>query len=415
MLTPLPGLLPGLTELYQDLHAHPELSFAEHRTAAEIARRLTALGYEVTAGVGRTGVVGLLRNGDGPTVLLRADIDALPLAERTGLPYASSVIATDARGQAVPVMHACGHDLHITWLIGAATLFAAARDAWSGTLMLAFQPAEEIAAGAAAMVDDGLFDRFGRPDVALGQHVFPLPAGVVRYRPGVTMAACDTLRVRLFGRGGHGSRPERTVDPVVLAASTVMRLQTVVSREIAASDVAVVTVGTLHAGTKENIIPDDAELTVNIRTFELEVRARVLTAVDRIIRGEAAAAGAPRPPRIEKMYAFDALTNDAGATVRVADAFTARFGADRVGTAPALTGSEDFGVFGSRGGFPSVFWFVGGVDPVRYEAAERADRVNEDIASNHSPIFAPVLETTLPTGVETLVTAALLWLGPPSG
>src|SRR6266498_137904 len=249
MLTPLPGLLPGLTELYQDLHAHPELSFAEHRTAAEIARRLTALGYEVTAGVGRTGVVGLLRNGDGPTVLLRADIDALPLSER-----------------------------------------------------------------------------FGRPDVALGQHVFPLPAGVVRYRPGVTMAACDTLRVRLFGRGGHGSRPERTVDPVVLAASTVMRLQTVVSREIAASDVAVVTVRTLHAGTKENIIPDDAELTVNIRTFELEVRARVLTAVDRIIRGEAAAAGAPRPPRIEKMYAFDALTNDAGATVRVADAFTARFG-----------------------------------------------------------------------------------------
>src|SRR6266511_1969621 len=386
MLTPLPGLLPGLTELYQDLHAHPELSFAEHRTAAEIARRLTALGYEVTAGVGRTGVVGLLRNGDGPTVLLRADIDALPLAERTGLPYASSVIATDARGQAVPVMHACGHDLHITWLIGAATLFAAARDAWSGTLMLAFQPAGEIAAGAAAMVDDGLFDRFGRPDVALGQHVFPLPAGVVRYRPGVTMAAC-----------------------------TVMRLQTVVSREIAASDVAVVTVGTLHAGTKENIIPDDAELTVNIRTFELEVRARVLTAVDRIIRGEAAAAGAPRPPRIEKMYAFDALTNDAGATVRVADAFTARVGADRVGTAPSLSGSEDFGVFGSRGSFPTVVWLVGGVPPVRYEAAERADRVNEDIASNHSPIFAPVLETTLPTGVETLVTAALLWLGPPSG
>src|SRR6266511_2782280 len=300
MLTPLPGLLPGLTELYQDLHAHPELSFAEHRTAAEIARRLTALGYEVTAGVGRTGVVGLLRNGDGPTVLLRADIDALPLAERTGLPYASSVIATDARGQ----------------------------------------------------------------------HVFPLPAGVVRYRPGVTMAACDTLRVRLFGRGGHGSRPERTVDPVVLAASTVMRLQTVVSREIAASDVAVVTVGTLHAGTKENIIPDDAELTVNIRTFELEVRARVLTAVDRIIRGEAAAAGAPRPPRIEKMYAFDALTNDAGATVRVADAFTARVGADRVGTAPSLSGSEDFGVFGSRGSFPTVVWLVGGVPPVRYEAAE---------------------------------------------
>jgi hippurate hydrolase len=411
MLTALPSLLPGLTELYEDLHAHPELSFAEHRTAAEIARRLKEIGCDVAAGVGRTGVVGMLRNGDGPTVLLRADIDALPVAERTGLPYASSVTATDARGQRVPVMHACGHDLHITWLIGAATLFASHRDAWSGTLMLVFQPAEEIAAGAAAMVDDGLFDRFGRPDVALGQHVFPIPAGTVLYRSGLAMAACDSLHVRLVGRGGHGSRPQATIDPIVLAASTVMRLQTIVSREIAPQDTAVVTVGMLHAGTKENIIPDEAELTVNIRTFEPAVRDRVRASVGRIIRGEAATAGAPEP-QITTMYAFDAVTNDETATQRVAGALAAQLGADRVGAGPAVTGSEDFGVFGDRGGFPSVFWFVGGTDPDAYAAAKQAGRLDEDVASNHSPFFAPVLDPTLPTGVQTLVAAALLWLAP---
>jgi metal-dependent amidase/aminoacylase/carboxypeptidase family protein len=223
------------------------------------------------------------------------------------------------------------------------------------------------------------------------------------------------LRVRLFGRGGHGSRPEATVDPVVLAASTVMRLQTVVSREIAASDVAVVTVGTLHAGTKENIIPDDAELTLNIRAFEPAVRTRVLAAVDRIIRGEATTAGAPRPPLIETMYAFEALNNDATATERVADALVDRFGVQRVRVAPAATGSEDFGVFGTRGGFPSVFWFVGGMDPGRYLAAEQAGRLVEEVPSNHSAFFAPVLDTTLPTGVEALVTAAYQWLGSPAG
>jgi hippurate hydrolase len=400
MLSLLPPLLPGLTSLYQDLHAHPELSFAEHRTAAEVGRRLTELGYEVASGVGRTGVVGVLRNGPGPTVLLRADMDALPVTERTGLPYSSMNPG---------VMHACGHDLHVTWLVGAATLFATARDAWSGTLMLVFQPAEEIAGGAESMVDDGLFERFGRPDVGLGQHVLPFPAGTVRYRAGLAMAACDALRVRLIGRGAHGSAPENGIDPIVLAASTVMRLQTVVSREIGARDVAVVTVGTLHAGTKENIIPDDAELTVNIRSFEPAIRARVVAAVERIILGEAVTAGAPTP-EIERMYSFGAVNNDDTVTTTVAGAFEQRFGAERVQVGPPLTGSEDFGVFGERGGFPSLFWFVGGGDPARYQAALDAGRIAEEIPSNHSPHFAPVLDPTLSHGVDTLVTAALAWL-----
>jgi hippurate hydrolase len=396
MLTPLPALLPELTALYQDLHAHPELSFAEHRTAAEIARRLTALGYEVTTGVGTTGVVGLLRNGPGPTVLLRADIDALPVAERTGLPYASTVSAPDPDGHPVPVMHACGHDLHITWLIGAATLFAADRAGWTGTLMLVFQPAEEIGAGAAAMVDDGLFERFGWPDVALGQHVVPGPAGTLRYRPGLAFAASDALRVQMFGRGGHGSRPETTIDPVVMAAATVLRLQTVVSREIAAAAAAVVTVGALRAGTKENIIPDEAELKLSVRTFDPGVRSRVLAAIERIIRGEAVTAGAEKEPRIETAYRFDPLVNDEAATERVAGAFTGFFGTDRVKLAPPVTGSEDFGIFGDRGGFPYVYWLVSGTDT--------------DEHSNHSPFFAPILDPTLSTGVEALVTAARLWL-----
>jgi len=393
VLTRLPTLLPGLTALYQDLHAHPELSFEEHRTAAEVARRLTDLGYDVTTGVGHTGVVGVLRNGFGSHVLLRADMDGLPVTERTGLGYASTHPG---------VMHACGHDLHVTWLIGAATLFAAERDAWSGTLTLVFQPAEEIAAGADAMVDDGFFDRFGVPEVGLGQHVLPIPTGTVRCRAGLAMAAADALKVRLIGRGTHGSTPESGVDPIVLAAATVMRLQTVVSREIGIDDAAVLTVGTLHAGTKENIIPDDAELTLNIRSFDPAVRTRVLAAVERIIRGEAAASGAPSPPEISTLYAFRPVTNDEAVAARVAGAFAARFGADRVVAGPRLGGSEDFGVFGERGGFPSLFWFVGGTDPDAYRAG--------GVPSNHSPHFAPVLDPTLRHGVETLVTAALQWL-----
>src|ERR671928_1217195 len=249
-LASLGRLLPDLQTLYTDIHAHPELSMQEIRTAGVAAERLEAAGYDVTTGIGKTGVVGLLRNGDGPTVMLRADMDALPVKEATGLPYASTVMATDRDGTTVPVMHACGHDMHVTWLVGATTLLARARDAWRGTLLAVFQPAEETAEGAQAMIDDGLFARFPKPDVVLGQHVMPAPAGMVGYRPGTTQAAADSLEVRLFGRGAHGSMPESSVDPVVMSAATVLRLQTIVSREVAANQAAVVTIGALQSGTK---------------------------------------------------------------------------------------------------------------------------------------------------------------------
>ncbi|MFC7740586.1 amidohydrolase [Nocardiopsis composta] len=297
-----------LADLYRDLHAHPELSYAERRTAAEVARRAGAAGYEVATGVGRTGVVAVLRNGEGPTVLLRADMDALPVEEKTGLPYASTATGTAADGTETPVMHACGHDMHTVCLLGALDVLAAAADSWSGTVLAVFQPAEELATGAAAMVDDGLFERFGTPDVTLGQHVAPLPAGWVGCHAGPAFAATDSLRVRMFGRGGHGSRPETTVDPVVMAASTVMRLQTVVSREVAAGDAAVVTVGSLRAGTKENIIPDEAELQINVRSFDTRVRERVLEAITRIVKAEAAASGAEREPEITPFNAFPCST-----------------------------------------------------------------------------------------------------------
>lgn len=408
MLSALPSLLPDLSSLYEDLHAHPELSFAEHRTAELLAARLRDLGYQVTTGVGRTGVVAVLANGPGPTVLLRADIDGLPVAEATGLPYASTVTVTDASGATVPVMHACGHDMHATWMIGAATLLATHRD-WSGTVMIVLQPAEEVGSGADAMVDDGLFERFGLPDVALGQHLGPFPAGLVLHHAGPTMAAADTVRVVLHGTGGHASRPETTVDPVVMAAHVVTRLQTIVSREVAATDTAVVTVGMLRAGSKENIIPDRAELGLSVRTFSPAVRQRVLGAVDRIVAGEAETAGAPRPPEVSSTVAAPLLDNDAAGTATVAAAFVRHFGPQRVAELTPLAGSEDFGVFGTRGGFPSVFWFVGGGDPDAIAAAAAQGR---EVPSNHSPYFAPVQHPTIATGVETMVTAALAWLDP---
>jgi amidohydrolase len=272
ILKNLGRLLPELEALYKDVHAHPELSMQETRTAGLAADRLQAAGYEVTAGVGKTGVVGLLRNGDGPTIMLRADMDALPVEEATDLPYASKVKATDREGKTVPVMHACGHDMHVAWLVGATTLMAQAREAWRGTLMAVFQPAEETAEGAQAMIDDGLFKRFPKPAVVLGQHVMVGPAGTVAGRAGAITSAADSLQIRLFGRGAHGSMPQASIDPVVMAAATVMRLQTIVSREVAAADAAVITVGSLQAGTKENVIPDEAIIKLNVRTFDADVR-----------------------------------------------------------------------------------------------------------------------------------------------
>ena len=409
VLKNLDRLIPDLEALYKDVHAHPELSMQETRTAGLAADRLRAAGYEVTTGVGKTGVVGLIRNGDGPTVMLRADMDALPVEEATGLPYASKIKATDRDGKTVPVGHMCGHDMHVTWLAGATTLFAQVRDAWRGTLMAVFQPGEETAEGAQAMIDDGLFKRFPEPVVILGQHVMVGPAGAVAGRTGAITSAADSLQIRLFGRGAHGSMPQASIDPVVMAAATVMRLQTIVSREVAAAEAAVVTVGALQAGTKENVIPDEAIIKLNVRTFDEGVRKRVLAAIERIVNAEAAASGAPRPPEITTLDHYPLNVNDADAARRVVDAFRKHFAAERVrqtGPAPA---SEDFGSFGTEWHVPSVFWFVGGTDPDVYAQAKKSGRLNE-LPVNHSPLFAPVIHPTLMTGIETLVVAAQAWL-----
>ena len=409
VLNGLASLIPNLEALYKDVHAHPELSMQETRTASLAADRLRAAGYEVTMGVGKTGVVGLLRNGDGPTVMLRADMDALPVAETTGLPYASTVKTKDREGNTVPVGHMCGHDMHVTWLVGATALFAQAREPWRGTLMAVFQPGEETAEGAQAMIDDGLFKHFPKPAVVLGQHVMVGPAGAVAGRAGAITSAADSLQIRLFGRGAHGSMPQSSIDPVVMAAATVMRLQTIVSREVAAAEAAVVTVGVLQAGTKENVIPDEAIIKLNVRTFDEGVRKRVLAAITRIVNAEAAASGAPRPPEITPLDRYPLNVNDAEASKRVVDAFRRYFPGERVrqtGPAPA---SEDFGSFGTEWHVPSVFWFVGGTDAKVYDEAKKAGRVNE-LPVNHSPLFAPVIHPTLQTGVETLVVAAQAWL-----
>ncbi|UGS37586.1 amidohydrolase [Capillimicrobium parvum] len=407
-LAGLDGIMGELEDLYRDVHAHPELSMQEHRTAEKAAERLSAAGYAVTTGVGGTGVVGLLSNGDGPTVMLRADMDALPVREATGLPYASTATATDPAGDDVPVMHACGHDMHVTWLAGATALLAGARDAWKGTVLAVFQPAEETAQGARAMIDDGLFDRFPKPQVILGQHVMPAPAGAIGFRPGTTQAAADSLEVRLFGRGAHGSMPESSVDPVVMAAATVLRLQTIVSREVAASQAAVVTIGALQAGTKDNVIPDEALLKLNVRTFDEQVRTHVLDAIKRIVEAEATASGAPKPPEITMTEHYPLTVNDPARTARVAAALRGQFGDDRVHELPApVSASEDFGSFGTEWGVPSVFWYVGGTDADVYRRAEQAGRVAQDIPTNHNPRFAPVIHPTLETGVQAITAAAL--------
>jgi len=409
VLRNLGALLPDLEALYKDVHAHPELSMQETRTAGLAAERLRAAGYDVTTGVGKTGVVGVLRNGDGPTVMLRADMDALPVAEATSVPYASKVQATGPEGETVPVMHACGHDMHVTWLAGATALMAQARDAWHGTLMAVFQPAEETAAGAQAMIDDGLFKRFPKPDVVLGQHVMVGPAGMLGGRTGAITSAADSLQIRLFGRGAHGSMPQASIDPVGMAASVVLRLQTIVSREVAAAEAAVVTVGALQAGTKENVIPDEAIIKLNVRTFDEGVRQRVLAAITRIVNAEAEASGAPRKPEITPLDRYPLAVNDAAASQRVVEAFRRHFTDERVRTTGPASASEDFGSFGSEWGVPSVFWFVGGTDAEVYAKARAENRINE-LPTNHNPSFLPVIHPTLETGVEALVVAARAWL-----
>lgn len=397
-------------ELYRDLHQHPELSHQESRTAAAVRDRLNDAGFDITDGVGGTGLVAILRNGEGPTVLLRADMDALPVREATGLPYASTATARDDQGATVPVMHACGHDVHVAALVGAATLLAASSQQWSGTLVALFQPAEEVGDGARGMVDDDLAGVVGTVDVALAQHVLAMPSGVVGTRSGAVLSAADSMRVTVHGRGAHGSMPQAAIDPVVLAAMIVIRLQTVVSREVAPTQPAVLTVGSVRAGTKSNVIDDHAVLELNIRTYDDQTRTTVLEAIRRIVIAECEASASPAPPEFELFDQFPLTTNDPGTTQRVGEAFIEFFG-DRHKELPLQSASEDFSDIPNALGVPYTYWGIGGADPVAYEAAQQAGRVDQDIPVNHSPYFAPVLQPTLDTGTQTLVVAALAHLG----
>lgn len=395
-----------LEALYTDLHRHPELSFQETRTAGVVTGLLAQLGIEYEEGIGRTGIAAIIRNGDGPVVWLRADMDGLPVEERTGLAYASTARGLDPAGLDVPVMHACGHDMHVASLIGALERLVATKDEWSGTIVAVFQPAEEYGAGSQAMIADGVLDRFPRPDIVLGQHVTPLPAGTIGVRSGTQMAASDGLTVTLHGRGGHGSRPHATIDPVVMAAATVMRLQTIVSREVDPRDVAVVTVGSIHAGLKNNIIPAEAKLELSLRYPDDEARAKVMQKVERIVRAEAQASGAEQEPVIAVDHSLPPTINDDEATTRLSRAFDTAFGAGTVIDPGMFTGSEDVSWFAREAGVPLVFWFWGGVDPAAFRAATEAGTIERDIPTNHSPFFAPVLQPTLSRGVENLVVAA---------
>ena len=389
-------------DLYRDLHSHPELSHQEHRTAGKAADRLTTAGFEVISGVGGTGVVGVLRNGDGPSVLLRADMDALPLTEDTGLAYTST---NDG------IAHACGHDMHVTCLLGAAQLMADSRQQWSGTLIALFQPAEETINGAAGMVSDGLATRIPKVDIALGQHVTPLPAGHLAATAGPAFASADSIKVTLYGRGGHASMPQTTVDPVVLAAAVVMRLQTIVAREIDPADTAVLTVGSILAGTKANIIPDTAEIQINIRSYSETVRTALLDAIRRIVTAECQASNCPREPDFVYFEHAPLTDNDADVTEKVTSAFTGHFGDAVMVPAPTVMGSEDFSDIANGVGAPYCYWLFGGTDPAAFAAAFAAGTVTSDIPSNHNPRFAPVIQPTLNTGTAALVAAAMAWLG----
>ncbi|NYV72912.1 amidohydrolase [Streptomyces sp. UH6] len=401
MATPFDHLL----DLYKHFHRHPELGGQEHQTANIVRDELSAAGYVVTDKVGGTGVVALLTRGDGPTVMLRADMDALPVTEATGLPYASE---TDG------VMHACGHDMHVTCLLGAAAALAA-DETWQGTLMLVFQPAEEIGVGAQGMIDDGLFERFGTPDVILGQHVAPLPVGVLGIHSGPAFAGDDKVRITLHGRGGHGSRPESTIDPVLMAAHTTVKLQSIVSRETAAGDAVVVTVGAMRAGTAANVIPDTAELLVSARTFTDESRTRVLNSIERIAAAEAASTAADAP-EIEVYETYPPLVNDANACATVHDAFRTAMSELVIVDPGAVTGSEDLGRFATASGAPLAYWVLGGADPALFDGARTTAEIARKVAalpSNHSSRYAPVPEPTLRIGIRALQTAALAWLATP--
>ncbi len=394
------SVYPDAHAMYLDLHQNPELSSHELQTATKLAGRFRSLGYEVTEHVGGTGIVAVMKNGVGPTVMLRTELDALPVEEKTGLSYASKVHAKDDAGHDVPVMHACGHDLHMASILGTAEIMARSKDTWHGTLMLIGQPAEETIGGAKAMLADGLFTRFPRPDVALALHVGnTLPAGTVGITPGVYNTNADSLRITIYGKGGHGSAPHTAIDPIVIAARTVLTLQTITSREVKPGEMAVVTVGYIHAGTKNNIIPDQAELGLTVRTNNPEVRKQVLAAIARITKAEAEAANAPRPPLVDRTEGADLVYNDPALAQRLRGVLQSALGKDNVVIEGPITPSEDFSFFVEQG-IPGFYFSLGGADPEKFAQA-KADGTM--LPSNHSPLFAPDVDPALHTGIAAEV------------
>ncbi|PWY89628.1 metal-dependent amidase/aminoacylase/carboxypeptidase [Aspergillus sclerotioniger CBS 115572] len=395
--------------LYKHFHSHPELSRQEKSTSQTLAAHLTNLQvYDLHTQIGGHGLAGVFHNGPGKTVLLRADMDALPIKELTGLPYASTATMPDSSGIETPVMHACGHDMHITCLLAAAETLAKMRDEWSGTLIVLFQPDEERGGGAQAMVDDGLYDRIPVPDYVLGQHVMRMRAGRVGSRAGAIMAAADSMKITVFGRGGHGSQPHQTVDPVVLAAHIVIRLQGIVSREVDPSELAVLTVGSLQAGQTENVISDRAEIGVDFRSVRVGVRERIIAAIKRIVEAECLASGSPRPPVFTPTRRFPPTVNDGDVAGRVAGVFAGHF-EDFDDHVPRTNVAEDFSTLATCRDIPSCFWLVGGIDPEVWDRAQREGRT-EEIPGNHSALFAPVVQPTMRVGVDALCLGALTFL-----
>jgi amidohydrolase len=394
------SVYPEAHQLYIDLHEHPELSSHETETARKLAGRLRSLGYEVTEQVGGTGFIAVMKNGSGPTIMLRTELDALPVEEKTGLPYASKVHAQDDEGHDVAVMHACGHDLHMAAIVGTAAILARSKDTWHGTLELIGQPAEETIGGATGMIAAGLFIRFPRPDAILALHVSnQLPAGQVGVTPGVFNTNADSLKITIFGKGGHGSAPNTAIDPIVIAARTILTLQTIVSREVKPGEMAVVTVGYIHAGTKNNIIPDQAEMGLTVRTRNATVRKQILAAIDRIAKAEAAAAAAPRLPQIDHYEGADLVFNDPALAMRMKGVLEAALGQQNVVTEEPITASEDFSYFVEQG-IPGFYFSLGGADPEKFAEAKATGVL---LPSNHSPLFAPDVDPALHTGIEAEV------------
>lgn len=403
--------MPSLMEIYRDLHANPELSFQEFRTAAKLAAEARRLGFEVTEKVGQTGVVAVLKNGPGPVVMIRADMDGLPVEEQTGLPYASKKRGVSKSGTESGIMHACGHDTHMTAWVGTARQLVANRDKWSGTLVMILQPAEEIGAGAKAMLDDGLYTRFPKPDYVIGFHdAAQFPAGTIGYSSGWALANVDSVDIKVKGVGGHGAYPHTTKDPVVLAARIISSLQTLVSREVDPQDAAVVTVGSIHGGAKHNIISDEVTMLLTVRSYSDETRKLLLDGIRRIAKGEAIAAGMPED-RMPEVFVNEAeftpaTYNTEPLTGRIASSFAKRFGKERVIETKPVMGGEDFSQFyrADKANVQSLIFWVGGVPQADYDAAMKGGK---PLPSLHSPFWAPDAEKVVATASEAMAAAAL--------